>query len=159
MMTRYRHIIRNSRILPTIFAAILGIAGISIATFAFNNSPKTDTSVVAAQRFDLLNKKGVVVASISGEGDPWAQVGITIGDNPKAVASLTASDKGPLVIRFFDRAGKANAAISLGNETGSEITLFEPNGKAKTILGLDTKGNPSFKLIDSEGKITFEVPK
>lgn len=159
MVTPYRHRMWNNRFLLTACAAILGIASISFITSASDNTPKPSPTVLAAQRFDLLDKKGDVVASISGEGAPWAQVGITVGNNPRAVATLSASDHGPFVMRFFDRDGRANAAVSLGNESGSEITLFEPNGKAKTILGLDTKGNPSFKLIDSEGKITFEVPK
>ena len=143
----------------SIGVAILVIVQFSILSVASDSAPKPASTVVAAQRCDLLDKNGGVVACISGEGAPWAQVSITIGENPMAVASLSGSEQGMFVMRLYDRAGKTNAAISLGGGSGGEITLFEPNGKAKASMGLNAKGEPSLKFLDKEGRTVLELPK
>ncbi|OWY70296.1 hypothetical protein B7486_15995 [cyanobacterium TDX16] len=159
MLVPSQHMIDKNRIRISACAAILGIASFSIYTFASNATPDPAITVVAAQRFNLLNRKGEVVASISGEAAPWAQLSITIGANPMAVATLSAPEQGPLIMRLYGRDRSADAAVFLGNGNGGEISLFEPNGRAKATLGLNAKGEPSIKLVDKKGHSILELPK
>jgi hypothetical protein len=55
---------------------------------------------------------------------------------------------------------EANDRIVVANTNGNAtVTLSDPKGKPRIVLGVDAAGEASFKILDKDGRVVFTAPQ
>ena len=126
---RIRRLERRVRVL----SALLGLAVVGLMLGAAGSVPKE----VRARSFVLVGPDGKDLAA-------W-QFGPTRGGD--GIANLS----------FFDRAGKARAAVACTAAGHATMGVYGPDGQAM-LLSVFEAGSPMLQATDKDGQVTFTRP-
>lgn len=146
---------RTSCVSIVIIVATLGIVASSYVTA----EPRRNTSnIVRAERFDLIDKQGQVIASLSAMGDGWPGFAVVMGGNPNAIMSvLIIKDEG-VFLKVNDPKSTVETGLLLRSSGEAALEIGEFAGKAKAAIGIDKHSAPYMRLIDRSGKVITQTP-
>lgn len=112
--------------------------------------------VVQAEVFQLINRDGKVVASLSAMQDNLPGIALSFGENPMAVASMIVAENGLLNLQFGGPDQQSEAGLVLSKHDGAFLEIGKWQGTARVTLGLSASGDPSLKLTNAKGTSTVK---
>ncbi len=107
------------------------VAGLAVGCASTRSTQTKTASVLRAQRFELVNAEGAVVA-------------------------VLAADEGSHGVYLFDAAGHRRAALALETD-GPALTLLAADASPKVVLNLGHDGHPGLSLNDATGKTRYDL--
>ena len=119
--------------------------------------PVSGAEVVRAQRFELVNAEGEVLAvlGLGAAGRP----GLTLWDEKgEGRAALSLGPGGRPAIMLYDEKGELRAVLGLVRDGGPAIELFDEKGETRATLALLADGTPALSLSDEKGEVIWGAP-
>ena len=131
----------------TIICGLCTITTVIIATQA--SSPQSDTGVLKAKTFVLVNEKGEPVASIEPLGQGLPGFGIAFGNEVhNATVSFMCTPDGS-VMTTLDGNSKSKASLFLGADGSSCLNLGRLNNEMSASVGIGLSG-PYMRLLNKD---------
>jgi hypothetical protein len=107
------------------------------AVIAKESIRSSDGSVLKANKFLLMNQKGLIRASLS-------------------LDSPGLKDEHP-ALTLFDKDGKSRASFYLGNHDSPEMIFYDNSGTNRFNFGLGPAGNAGLSINSSKSKKLIEL--
>ncbi len=123
------------------------IIGLAVLTSGCCNcGSRSGSAVVRAQRFELVNDQGQVVATLANEADgPGLRLYSTDG---KARLAAVIAENGPAVMLLGAEDQLPKARLNLANDGHPGLTLLDSNGKVRYDLHLREDERPCMLFWD-----------
>ena len=123
-----------------------------ICLFAAETRPETETKVVKAQKFELIDKEGKVRAALSVKDDGEPSLSLIDSDGTTRAEVFLVDGCPVLAIR--DKVGKTRAALTASPAGNAGLVLLDKDEKERASFGLDFDGSPKMEIRDKAGNKT-----
>ncbi|MFQ5501717.1 MAG: hypothetical protein ACE5EQ_05375 [Phycisphaerae bacterium] len=132
-----------------VLAGIIVVSG-SIPSCGAPHAKTED--VIRAHRFEIVNDKQEIVASLAAIPEVYPGFLITLGDDRMARIALYDLPNGAVVITLDDRAQLLTFGVSLDPEGTSKVGFEFSDGNASSSLGISSSGSPFAEFVNRERK-------
>jgi hypothetical protein len=83
---------------------------------------------------------------------------ILVGRTPSPRASLTLGQDGGPGLLLFDQQGKVRAGLTVLADGRPSLGLLDAQGQSRVVLTVESDGAPLMRLLDAQGKAMWSAP-